>query len=114
MSDITTITGESINSNYLHKYFKCLVNQFFKVLPMRENEEASAGVYLESLRNELIGFGNLIPIIHQDALFVTLLSTLQFFIDYPECPIPTVKRGVFKAISICNKLAEMYENTEEV
>ena len=114
MSEIITITGENIDSNFLHEYFKCLVNQFFKVLPMRENDEASIDVYLESLRNELIGFGNLIPIVNQDAMFVTLLATLQFFIDYPECPISTVKRGVFKAISICNKLAELYENIEEV
>ena len=101
--DVSQISGELI-----YNYFSSLVNCFFKILPIRESEEKSLVVYLESLKMELLGCGSLIKAINYDAGFLSLLAILQHFIDDPECPVPKVKREVFKAISICNRLRTQY------
>ena len=99
---------EQISGELIYNYFSSLVNCFFKILPIRESEEKSLVVYVESLKTELLGCGSLIQAINNDAGFLSLLSILQHFIDDPEYPVPKVKREVFKAISICNRLREQY------
>lgn len=112
MSEIKTSVGETITSNLLQNYFRNLVNQFFKILPMRENEEDSLCVYLKSLQSELLGCKELIPEVRENSLYLTLLAILQYLIDNPECTVTEVKREVFRAISVCNKLKSIYTNTE--
>lgn len=107
---IETTAGVPIDKEILRNYFKTLVNQFFKILPIREENEGSLTVYLQSLQVELLGCKNLITIIQHDSSFLTLLSILQFLIDNPDCTVREVKREVFKAISICNKLQAQYTN----
>lgn len=92
----------------LDNYLKNLVNQFFKILPMREDEEETLVVYIRSLQSELLGFKELVDYLKSDSLYVTLLSILQYMIDNPECPVDDVRREVFRAISICNKLRYRY------
>lgn len=112
MSKIQTSVGETITSNLLRNYFRNLVNQFFKILPMRENEEDSLCVYMKSLQSELLGCKEFVPEIRESSLYLTLLSILQYLIDNPECTVTEVKREVFRAISVCNKLKSIYANTE--
>lgn len=101
---IRTSAGTPITSELLRNYFKSLVNQFFKILPMRENEEDSLQTYMQSLQVELLGCQELIGDFRTDASYLTLLSILQYLIDNPECSVREVKREVFKCISICNRL----------
>lgn len=101
---IITVCGDNISDELLGNYIDSLVNCFFKILPMRENGEASLALYLEGLRREMLGCGNLIPALKNEAMYLTLLSILQSFIDNPDMDIPDVKRDVFRAISVCNKL----------
>lgn len=104
-----------ISEELIYNYFSSLVNCFFKILPIRESEEKSLPVYLESLKAELLGVNNLIEAINNDAGFLTLLAILQHFIDTPQYPVQKVKREVFKAINICNRLRQQYgKNGEEV
>lgn len=105
---IQTTTGIQISEKLLCNYFDSLVNCFFKILPIRESEEESLDVYVQSLQFELIGCKGLITSLNDDARFITLLSILQHFIDSPQCPTNVVKREVFKAIRICNGLKERY------
>lgn len=112
MSEVKTSVGESVTSNLLRNYFRNLVNQFFKILPMRENEEGSLYVYMKSLQSELLGCKELIPEVRENSLYLTLLSILQYLLDNPECSVTEVKREVFRAISICNKLKSIYANME--
>lgn len=105
---INTSTGCQIDTNFLYIYFKNLVNNFFKILPMRENQEISLPIYMRSLQIELLGCKEFIEIIKYDSLFITLLSILQYLIDNPNCPVCEVKREVFRAISICEKLKARY------
>ena len=97
-----------MNDELLHNYFDSLVNRFFKILPMREQGEEFLDVYMQSFRNELIGCDSLLADVGIDANIITLASILQFLIDNPDEPVGNVKREVFRAISICNKLKEKY------
>lgn len=110
--EVNTAIGTPVTANLLHNYFHNLVNQFFKILPMRENDEASLATYMQSLQVELLGCKEFIPEIRENSLYLTILSILQYLIDNPECTIREVKREVFRAISICNKLKSIYVNTE--
>ena len=101
-------TANQIPGELIYNYFSSLVNCFFKILPIRESEEQSLVVYVESLKMELLGCGGLIQSINNDAAFLSLLAILQHLIDEPDYPVPKVKREVFKAINICNKLRERY------
>lgn len=105
---IPTTNGATISKQLLCNYFDSLVNCFFKILPIRESEEKSLVVYIQSLQSELLGCKELITTLDDDARFLTLLSILQFLIDTPSCPVRTVKREVFKAIRICNGLKSQY------
>ena len=105
-------TERPIDQALLRNYFKDLVNQFYKILPMRENGEVSVYVYMQSLQAELLGCKELIEAVKHDALFLTLISILQYLIDHPETKTSVVKREVFRAISICNKLKSRYGAAE--
>ena len=105
---VETTAGVPIDAEVLHNYFRNLVNHFFKILPIREQNEESLTTYMQSLQAELLGCKGLISAIQNDASYLTLLSILQYLIDNPECTVREVKREVFRAISICNKLMSQY------
>ena len=104
--------GAHIDCALLHNYFKQLVNHFFKILPMRENEDASLPTYIRSLQIELLGCEGFVPEMGTNPMFMTLLSVLQYMTDHPECSVREVRREVFRAISICNKLKAEYAESE--
>lgn len=102
-----TVTGYEVSSVMLSNYLSNLVNQFFKILPIRESEEPSLKEYMCSLQLELLGCKELIIELKNDSMYLSLIAILQYLID-EDCDIPTVKREVFKAISICKKLSKKY------
>lgn len=75
---------------------------------MFESKEESLPTYLESLQIELLGCKELIVAINNDSYYLVLLSILQYFIDNPDASVRVVKREVFRAISICNRLKACY------
>lgn len=103
-----TVYGGEVSREVLASYFGNLVNHLFKILPMRENNEETLGTYIESLSCELIGFHDLFPAVENDAGLVQILSIIQYLAGHSDCSVKTVKREVFRAISICNKLKERY------
>lgn len=105
---IHTTAGAPMDHAMLSGYLRSLVNRFFKILPIREDGESSLETYMRSLQAELLGCKALIIAINDDPLFVSLLGILQYLIDHPECSIVVVRREVFRAISICNKLNAKY------
>ena len=105
---IDTSAGTPVRIELLHNYFNSLVNRFFKILPIREAEESSLPIYLRGLQVELLGCKDFIPSLCTDATYLSLLGILQYLIDNPECTIREVKREVFGAISLCNKLKAIY------
>ena len=86
------------------------VNKLAEGIKSIEDGEKTIGVYLESLKAEMLGCGSLLNDIKNDPSYMTLLSILQYFIDHPDCDIADVRREVFRAIRICNKIAEKYSS----
>ena len=70
--------GARFDPALMHNYFKQLVNHFFKILPMRENEDESLPLYIRSLQIELIGCDGVVPELKTNPMFLTLLSILQY------------------------------------
>lgn len=92
-------------SNWLFSgYLTSLIDRVFKILPLRETEEPTLPVYIESLLIELIGFSELVTATNTDSRFLSLMAILQYLASNPECEVDIVKREVFHAISICNKI----------
>lgn len=110
--NVKTSVGEVIDSSLICNYFQHLVNLFFKILPMREENEKTLSTYIEGLQVELLGCRSFIPDLNDSPNFLTLLSILQYLIDNENCPTSVVKREVFKAISICKKIASSYSESE--
>lgn len=105
---IPTIVGVNIDTDLLINYLRDLINHFFKILPLKESEEKSLPVYIRSLQVEILGSNELIPCFNQDSSFLSLAAILQFLLDNPDTQVSEVKREVFKAISICEKLHKKY------
>lgn len=101
-----------ITRNSLRNYMRSLVDRFFKILPMWEEGEETIPTYLDSMLIELSGFRSMMFALHHDHDFVTLIAIVQYLIDNPETTLRTVRREVFRAISICNKLSAKYGTKE--
>lgn len=110
---IQTTVGVPMDAMILENYFRALINLFFKILPIWESGEGSLETYMRSLQAELLGCKELVEAIHNDPQFLSLISILQYLIDHPSLKVPTVKREVFRSISICNKLKERYATTSQ-
>ena len=108
---MTTVGGHDVPTKMVEKYLCGLINQFFKILPIKESGEPSLNEFMKSLQAELLGFKGLMIALENDSMYLSLLSILQYLIDN-DCEIPIVKREVFKAISICKKLRNKYCETE--
>lgn len=111
---IQTTIGIPMNAAVLGNYLRSLINLFFKILPLKESGERSLGTYMRSLQAELLGCNSLVEAVHDDSLFLSLIAILQYLIDNPDCEVPFVRREVFRAISICNKLKDKYAMQQEV
>lgn len=105
---IRTVIDVPISEEMVSNYLQMLVNHFFKILPIREEESETLPVYMKSLQLELIGCKEFVSELKNDSSFLTLLSILQYLRDHPDCPVKDVKREVFKAITICNKMKDRY------
>lgn len=106
---IETTIGVSISDELVSNYFENLVNRFFKILPIREDGEKTLPVYIQSLQSEILGCKGLIHELNYNSNFLTLASILQYLHDNPDCPVSDVKREVFRAIGICNKIKLGYK-----
>jgi len=101
-----------INDVMLKNKLNALVNQFYKILPIKESGEPSLLQYMKSLQREMLGCKSLILALENDAQYLTLLSILQYMIDH-DCDVATVKSDVFKAIGIIKRMqTKLDQNTE--
>ena len=107
------MTDMPVEFGMFSEYMRLLVNRFFKILPIKESEEPTLTAYMQSLQMELIGCKTLVSFVRDDPAFLSLISILQYLIDHPECSTLVVKREIFHAISICNKLKSKYAVRED-
>ena len=95
--------GDNISDEMIAAYMGDLVNRFYKILPIKENEEDTMQLYAGSLLRELSGFKELMAAMHGDDRFVSLLAILEHFTN-GESDLAAVKSDVFRAINIIKKL----------
>lgn len=107
---VDTTVGVSMDTRVLSNYFHKLINSFFKILPLWECHEPTLPTYMRSLQIELIGCEKMFVATQYDSQLLSLISILQYFIDNPHCETSDIKREVFKAISICDKLKSKYSS----
>lgn len=105
---IDTIYGKRIDAKTLHGYLTVLINRIFKILPIREQEEDSLSIYIRSLISEILGCGGLVDTLNNDPDYLTLIAILQYIGDHTANDVRDIRREVFRAISICNKLKAKY------
>ena len=105
---MNTVAGSCVEKELFCSYSKHLVNRFFKILPIKESGEESIAIYLEGLRDEIDGLRSFVKELNVDYNILSLLSILQFMIDNPNCDTEVVRRYVFHAISLCNKMDKKY------
>ena len=102
---------EVSNAMFINK-LNVLVNQFYKILPIKESGEPSITQYLNGLLREMLGLKSLIQALDNDAMYMSLLSILQYLIDN-DCDVATVKSDVFKSINILKKMISRFEKKTE-
>ena len=107
---VNTKQNIDVDNVMIYKYFSSLINRFFKILPMYESEESSLPTYIESLQIELLGFNELIVKIDKDPYLLQLIFILEYLRGTPSISTKIVKREVFRAISICERLRKLYSS----
>lgn len=109
-----TAVGAPLSAGLLTNYFRNLVNQFYKILPMREKETPSLPKYIWRLESELVGFQGLVLEIREDAYYGSLVGTLHYLGDHVmDCSQEQVKQLVFEGIATCEKLRARYAGDGE-
>lgn len=95
---MTTATkyGFDISTSVLDQNVTRLVNQLWKIIPMRENDEDWAR-QLETVKIEIAGLNE---IFIQDPRFLQLLSKLEGLQVEKDIEFPVYRKTVFEAISL--------------
>jgi sugar diacid utilization regulator len=92
-----------ITEELFEAYLDSLVGSFFKIMQMRDKDEPTLKTYLNSLNRELAGNESLILCLNNNAYFMQLMGTVQFFIDN-DVDKKTCASDVKKCINTINKL----------
>ena len=98
-----------ISRDLINNKFNDMVNQFYKILPLKENGSPTLQQYMVGFMRELLGLKSLMNDLNNDGLFANLLGILQYLIDN-DCDTSTIKTDVFKAIGIVKKLQQKYKD----
>lgn len=97
--------NELLSEDFLKDYFIGLKGKFYKILPMKENNDPTLEQYMKGLEKELIGCHSYLALSSLSGEFTSLLCILRYLI-ITDCNVGTVKGEVFKAIDICEKLSK--------
>lgn len=101
-----------IDDKLFENYLEFLINQLYKSLCLKEENNETLINYLESLRNELIGSIELIEFLKYDARYCSMLNKIQFLISKSDIDHKTFKKEIFSCISTVEKLKKKYIEKE--
>lgn len=110
---LNTVVGVPMEGVILYNYICALIDHIFKILPVWEKREYPLGTYMKSLQEELLGCRTFVKALQYDPMLLSIISILQYLIDNPSSEIQTVRRQVFRAISICKKLRKKYAHLDD-
>ena len=93
---IETRIGTEVKPALLHNYFDALVNQVYKILPMREHESKTLDRYIRRLSAEVVGGSEFYPHLSEDAYYASLLTLMV----EPIAPLyKDIQEGRFKYLT---------------
>ncbi len=101
---IKTIVKAPVSEELIENYLSALINRFFKILPLKEAEENTLPIYIKSLQSEMLGCKVFVGEVGNDPDFLSLLSILQYLSENEDCAVQDVKREVFRAINLLERL----------
>lgn len=95
--------GVSIDKEDFSMNIKRIINQLYKILPMREQGKDWKKP-LETLIEQLCGMKRLIK--NQDSLFFTIICKMEGLFDLTddEIDMPLYRRTIFECLSLLNSL----------
>lgn len=96
-----------LSNELVYEQIKDLVNRFYKILPIKESGAPTLKQYQSSLLREMLGFQSLIVALKYDDRYMSLLSILQYMIEF-DPDVDLVRSDVFKAINILKSLQKKY------
>ena len=104
MEQVALTSGLEIETNVIYESFKRIINQVYKLLPMRE-QGRDWKKPLETLIEEISGMKRLI--IGQDDLFFLILCKMEglFSLNKDE-DMPIYRRVIFECLSLLNSLEQ--------
>ena len=102
-----TSHGICLDDTLICAKLNTLINQFFKILPLKESDEKTLVPYMSSLQRELLGLRDLIIELGADDSYLTLLSILEYLINN-DCDVSIVRSEVFKSINIIKRIQLRY------
>lgn len=105
---MTALNDIELDNRLLRDYLDGLVNRFFKILPMWEEGETPVRPYIASLQREMLGCGGVLTAIRFDGRYLSLVTTMQYFVEHPEADVAAVRTEVFRAINMLKKLKAAY------
>lgn len=100
--------GTEIPDEMLNNYFSSLINQIYKILPIKESGEPTLPQYLNSLVRELVGANSLFEKTENDSMFLSIIAVIGYLSENDDCDTKIVKSDVFRAINMCKKLQKKY------
>lgn len=108
---MNTCRGVPISDTMFANKLAVYINQFYKILPIKEAGEPTLQRYMLGLQREMLGCRELIHALKDDPQYLTLLSILQFMIDN-DCDVATVKSDVFRSINILKHMQARFKPEE--
>ena len=102
MEQVVLTLGISISKSAIDKNLKRIINQVYKLLPLRE-EGKNWEKPLETLIEELTGMADLIS--GQDELFFSILCKMKGLLSLTnEFDMPTYRRIILELLSLLGEL----------
>jgi len=92
-------------------YLDMITGRVFKILPMKEQETRGMSVflsdYLSSLANEMVGATVTFSCLSSDSDYIAVVNTING-LAITESSVALIKREVFKALNLLNRISTRF------
>jgi len=95
-----------IDNKNISDRLKQLINLVYKLLPMREEDDANWQTLLSTIMEEIAGMHRLLPEEYNDILFSLLCKLEGLFTLTSEDSFFDFRRTIFESLNLMNKVRE--------
>jgi len=97
------------NKELINNYLISLKDRIFKILPLFEEENDGLFKYIDSLSHEMCGLQNLVVVLNNNYLYLSVLGTLESLLDEAvssDYDLKMVRSDVFRCMTCIDKLLD--------